>query len=121
MAVVQNIHLIYDIFSFNKGWTTTVVGQPFDIIKVRLQAQQHDAPIYKGAFDCLKKLLANEGPLALYKGKPDKKIKIIPLILKKIGTLAPLIGCGLCLSVQFGVDGTMKKVFKVRKKPINFL
>ena len=26
--------------------------------------------------------------------------------------MAPLIGCGLCLSVQFGMDGTMKKIFK---------
>jgi len=44
------------------------VGQPFDIIKVRLQSQNHKRPLYKGAIDCLKKLLKNEGVLALYKG-----------------------------------------------------
>jgi hypothetical protein len=43
--------------------------QPFEIIKVRLQTQNKAAPLYNGIADCLTKIVKNEGPLALYKGK----------------------------------------------------
>jgi solute carrier family 25 (mitochondrial carnitine/acylcarnitine transporter), member 20/29 len=39
-----------------------------DTIKVRLQTQSTAAPIYNGAFDCLKKTLQWEGVGGLYKG-----------------------------------------------------
>lgn len=42
--------------------------QPFEIIKVRLQTQPREAPLYSGIGDCLTKIIKNEGPLALYKG-----------------------------------------------------
>jgi hypothetical protein len=42
--------------------------QPFEIIKVRLQTQSKEAPLYNGIADCLSKIVKNEGPLALYKG-----------------------------------------------------
>ena len=90
-----------------------MVGQPFDIIKVRLQTETPNEPLYKGAFDCLWKLLKNEGIFALYKGNKAYIYLYITYIMRYIGTLAPLIGAGLCLSLQFGVDGTMKKFFKV--------
>ncbi|KAL2002087.1 hypothetical protein VTN02DRAFT_685 [Thermoascus thermophilus] len=57
----------------------TWTGQPFDIVKVRLQTTSQ----YSNAFDCAAKILKNEGPLAFYKG-----------------TLTPLIGIGACVSVQ---------------------
>jgi hypothetical protein len=45
-----------------------LVMQPFEIIKVRLQTQSKEAPVYNGILDCLTKIIKNEGPLGLYKG-----------------------------------------------------
>jgi hypothetical protein len=45
--------------------------QPFEIIKVRLQTQSAAAPVYSGIFDCLSKIIKNEGATALYKGRLD--------------------------------------------------
>ncbi|KAI5293822.1 hypothetical protein KEM52_005164 [Ascosphaera acerosa] len=63
------------------GIAQVLIGQPFDIVKVRLQTTTQ----YSGAADCAKKILTNEGVTAFYKG-----------------TLTPLIGIGACVSVQFG-------------------
>lgn len=46
------------------GLVSLVAGQPFDTIKVRLQTSTK----FAGAGDCFRQLLANEGPLALFKG-----------------------------------------------------
>lgn len=56
-------------------------GQPFDIVKVRLQTTTQ----YANALDAAKTIYAKEGPTAFYKG-----------------TLTPLIGIGACVSIQFG-------------------
>ncbi|KAL9939723.1 hypothetical protein V8E36_001540 [Tilletia maclaganii] len=82
-----------DILSGTTGGVAQVlVGQPFDIVKVRLQT----APpgMYGGMGDLVKKIVANEGPLAFYKG-----------------TLTPLLGVGLCVSIQFGVVEHLKREF----------
>ncbi|MCJ1442489.1 MAG: hypothetical protein MMC23_002984 [Stictis urceolatum] len=63
------------------GIAQVLIGQPFDIIKVRLQT----TTTYPSALTCARQILAHEGPLAFYKG-----------------TLTPLIGIGACVSVQFG-------------------
>lgn len=42
--------------------------QPFEIIKVRLQTQSGTNNLYNGIFDCLTKIVKNEGFFALYKG-----------------------------------------------------
>ncbi|KAL1961226.1 hypothetical protein VTO42DRAFT_3172 [Malbranchea cinnamomea] len=63
------------------GIAQVLLGQPFDIVKVRLQTTTQ----YSSALDCATKILSKEGPLAFYKG-----------------TLTPLIGIGACVSVQFG-------------------
>ncbi|KAF9892755.1 hypothetical protein FE257_001157 [Aspergillus nanangensis] len=63
------------------GIAQVLLGQPFDIVKVRLQTTTQ----YSSALDCATKILKNEGPSAFYKG-----------------TLTPLIGIGACVSVQFG-------------------
>jgi len=63
------------------GIAQVLLGQPFDIVKVRLQTSQQ----YSSALDCATQIWKNEGPLAFYKG-----------------TLTPLIGIGACVSVQFG-------------------
>ncbi|SPO42974.1 related to mitochondrial uncoupling protein 3 [Moesziomyces antarcticus] len=48
------------------GLACSVTSAPFDTVKVRLM--QDKKREFKNAFDCLAKLVANEGPLALYKG-----------------------------------------------------
>ncbi|CAD6892874.1 unnamed protein product [Tilletia controversa] len=82
-----------DILSGTAGGITQVlVGQPFDIVKVRLQTAP--AGTYGGMGDLVKKIIANEGPAAFYKG-----------------TLTPLLGVGLCVSIQFGVVEHLKREF----------
>jgi len=39
---------------------------PFDTVKVRLQTQPLDVPIFKGPFDCFRQTIRNEGFLGLY-------------------------------------------------------
>ncbi|KAJ3170360.1 Mitochondrial carrier protein ymc2 [Geranomyces variabilis] len=67
------------------GWTQVLTGQPFDTVKVRLQTQPRDAPLYTGMGDCVKKTIRDEGFAGFYKG-----------------TLTPLIGVGACVAIQFG-------------------
>ncbi|KAE8270659.1 hypothetical protein A4X09_0g1702 [Tilletia walkeri] len=82
-----------DILSGTTGGIAQVlVGQPFDIVKVRLQTAPPGT--YAGMGDLVKKVIANEGPFAFYKG-----------------TLTPLMGVGLCVSIQFGVVGYLKREF----------
>jgi len=45
---------------------TTVA--PFDMVRTRLMNQPPDAKLYNGAFDCVGKILANEGPGGFYRG-----------------------------------------------------
>lgn len=71
-----------DLFSGAVGGIAQVlIGQPFDIVKVRLQTTSR----YTGALDCATQILRNEGAASFYKG-----------------TLTPLVGIGACVSVQFG-------------------
>ncbi|TFK25211.1 mitochondrial carrier with solute carrier repeats [Coprinopsis marcescibilis] len=74
------------------GVAQVLVGQPFDIVKVRMQTSAKGT--YKGMFDCAGGILKNEGPLAFYKG-----------------TLTPLLGIGVCVSIQFGALEYAKRIF----------
>jgi solute carrier family 25 carnitine/acylcarnitine transporter 20/29 len=81
-----------DLFSGAVGGIAQVlIGQPFDIIKVRLQTTSD----YKGAADAATQILKKEGPSAFYKG-----------------TLTPLIGIGACVSVQFGAYNYARRAFE---------
>lgn len=46
----------------------TLIGHPFDTLKVRLQAQSIANPVYNGLVDCFKKTVSKEGIKGLYKG-----------------------------------------------------
>ncbi|KAK7431511.1 carrier protein ymc1 [Neonectria magnoliae] len=71
-----------DLFSGAVGGIAQVlIGQPFDIVKVRLQTSTQ----YSSALNAATSIYRNEGALAFYKG-----------------TLTPLIGIGACVSIQFG-------------------
>ncbi len=78
------------------GIVQVLLGQPFDIVKVRMQTSPG---VYKSAADCFKSILSNEGPLAFYKG-----------------TLSPLIGISFCVAVQFGSNEVAKNYFKRKNK-----
>lgn len=64
---------------FVGGAVQVLVGQPFDLVKVRMQTGQ-----YSSMYSAITNTLKNEGPLAFYKG-----------------TSAPLFGVGACVSIQF--------------------
>ncbi|KAJ8588517.1 mitochondrial carrier [Rhizopogon salebrosus TDB-379] len=74
------------------GIAQVLVGQPFDIVKVRMQTSAKGT--YNGMLHCAGGILKNEGPLAFYKG-----------------TLTPLLGIGVCVSIQFGVLEYTKRIF----------
>ncbi|KAK5126289.1 hypothetical protein LTR85_010525 [Meristemomyces frigidus] len=83
-----------DLFSGAVGGVAQVlIGQPFDIVKVRLQTTTR----YTGALDCASQILKNEGAAAFYKG-----------------TLTPLIGIGACVSVQFGAFNYARRAFEAQ-------
>ena len=50
------------------GIAVCLVGHPFDTLKVRLQTQPVDRPVYKGLLDCFLKTMKWEGIGGLYKG-----------------------------------------------------
>ncbi|RXW16049.1 hypothetical protein EST38_g9801 [Candolleomyces aberdarensis] len=74
------------------GIAQVLVGQPFDIVKVRMQTAPKGT--YSGMVHCAGGILKNEGPLAFYKG-----------------TLTPLLGIGVCVSIQFGALEYAKRLF----------
>ncbi|KRX04977.1 Mitochondrial carrier domain [Pseudocohnilembus persalinus] len=84
---IQNQSFIYkwrDYISGSVGGVVGVlIGQPFDIVKVRLQAS-HDHTIK--TLDVIKHLVRDEGILAFYKG-----------------IAFPLLGAGFMESIRFGV------------------
>eukprot|EP00823_Brevimastigomonas_motovehiculus_P004790 TRINITY_DN3273_c0_g1_i1.p1 TRINITY_DN3273_c0_g1~~TRINITY_DN3273_c0_g1_i1.p1 ORF type:complete len:349 (+),score=76.26 TRINITY_DN3273_c0_g1_i1:96-1142(+) len=69
-AAPAYMYRIVDIFSgFGAGIAVTVVGHPFETIKVRLQTQPHGAgQLYKGFLDCASKTIKWEGFKGFYKG-----------------------------------------------------
>lgn len=73
------------------GIAQVLLGQPFDIVKVRLQTSTQ----YANALSCARHILTQEGPLAFYKG-----------------TLTPLVGIGACVSVQFGAFNYARRRFE---------
>ncbi|SCU92333.1 LAMI_0E09824g1_1 [Lachancea mirantina] len=75
------------------GIAQVLVGQPFDTTKVRLQTSRTPTT----ASTVVKDLVKNEGFRGFYKG-----------------TLTPLIGVGACVSVQFGMNEAMKRLFRSR-------
>ncbi|KAH8796886.1 mitochondrial carrier [Flagelloscypha sp. PMI_526] len=77
--------------------TQVLVGQPFDIVKVRMQSAP--AGTYSGMLQCATGIFRNEGPLAFYKG-----------------TLSPLIGIGACVSIQFAALEYTKGYFASRNR-----
>lgn len=70
------------------GVVQVLLGQPFDMLKVRMQTRPDQ---YKSVVDCFTKTLSQEGPFAFYKG-----------------TLSPLLGISFCVGIQFGSNELAK-------------
>jgi solute carrier family 25 carnitine/acylcarnitine transporter 20/29 len=74
------------------GFAQVFIGQPFDIVKVRLQSAA--AGTKPSAIGTFLNILRNEGgPKAFWRG-----------------SLPPLMGVGAAVSIQFGVNENVKKV-----------
>ncbi|ORY89157.1 mitochondrial carrier domain-containing protein [Leucosporidium creatinivorum] len=65
------------------GATKLLVGQPFDLIKVRMQCSTE----YRNAWHCLKSTLGKEGPLALYKGASPPAVGWVLSDMMLLGSL----------------------------------
>ncbi|KAL6058865.1 Mitochondrial carrier [Balamuthia mandrillaris] len=66
---VQQRSFLRDVMAGTAGGLAVcLVGHPFDTLKVRLQTQPIQQPIYNGLWDCVKKTLKWEGLGGLYKG-----------------------------------------------------
>ncbi|TNM95345.1 hypothetical protein fugu_016428 [Takifugu bimaculatus] len=70
------------------GAAGVLVGHPFDTVKVRLQVQNVDRPLYRGTFHCFQSIVRQESMLGLYKG---------------IGS--PMMGLTFINAIVFGVQG----------------
>ncbi|KAL4947997.1 mitochondrial carrier domain-containing protein [Aspergillus filifer] len=75
------------------GATQVMIGQPFDIVKVRMQVQAN-----KSAIQVAQNILRHEGLLAFYKG-----------------TLPPLLGVGACISIVYSTFHTNSESIKFFK------
>lgn len=58
------------------GAVAQTVAYPFDTVKKRLQVQGRVA--YSGMLDCFRKVVRDEGPLALYRGTVPNLARIVP-------------------------------------------
>lgn len=85
------------------------MDQSQDTLKVRLQTQPLNPPIYNGLVDCVRKTIAWEGPAGLYKG-----------------VSSPLAGAALLNAIQFFSYGQAISLFtdpdnpKARLNPIDY-
>lgn len=83
---------------FIGGGTQVLIGQPADLVKIRLQTSNTDSSI-----EIIKRVIKNEGIFAFYKG-----------------TLPPLFGVGACVSLQFyGFHETKRYFLSKGQKQLN--
>lgn len=75
------------------GAAGVLVGHPFDTVKVRLQVQSVDRPLYRGTFHCFQSIIRQESVLGLYKG---------------IGS--PMMGLTFINAIVFGVQGNTMRL-----------
>lgn len=79
-------------FSLIIGCAGVLVGHPFDTVKVHLQTQDFKNPVYRGTFDCLKKIVAKESVRGLYRGLSS-----------------PMGGVAFVNAIVFGVYGNVQR------------
>ena len=84
--------------------TTVCIMIPMDTIKTRLvtQANFPDLVPYKGILDCGRRILAEEGVGAFYRGLTPRLVSVVPMI-----------------GIQFGIYEYMKKIMTERNSNQN--
>ncbi|KAG7661974.1 YMC1 [[Candida] subhashii] len=81
---------------FIGGATQVLIGQPADLVKIRLQTTSGTSSL-----SIIKSVIKNEGIFAFYKG-----------------TLPPLFGVGVCVSLQFyGFHETKRQILQYTGQP----
>lgn len=76
------------------GMTGWIAGQPLDMVKVRLQVQPKQNPLYKGPIDCLIKVIKTEGFTGLYRGM------FVPVLMAAPACAASFYALSLGKSLQ---------------------
>lgn len=74
------------------GCAGVLVGHPFDTIKIYMQTQNSQQPIYRNSFHCFQTDIAKESIYGLYRGMAS-----------------PMIGVSLINAIVFGVYGSAQK------------
>ncbi|XP_063079461.1 mitochondrial basic amino acids transporter [Engraulis encrasicolus] len=75
------------------GAAGVLVGHPFDTVKVRLQVQSVEKPLYRGTFHCFQSIIKQESMTGLYKG---------------VGS--PMMGLTFINAIVFGVQGNTMRL-----------
>ena len=88
---------------FLAGWFggvgNVLAAQPFDIVKIRMQTQntgEIQKKLYRNPFDCVRRIVKEEGFFTLYKG-----------------SLSPLIAIGTIVAVEFWAYSKAKSIIKI--------
>ncbi|KAL7041396.1 hypothetical protein ACKWTF_000755 [Chironomus riparius] len=77
------------------GCAGLLVGHPFDTVKIHLQTQDYKNPLYRGTYDCLKKIVQKESLSGLYRGLSS-----------------PLASISVLNAIVFGVYGNVQRQSK---------
>lgn len=88
-------YLLKSIVCHLTGCAGLLVGHPFDTVKVHLQTQDYKNPLYRGTYDCLKKIIKKESLSGLYRG-----------------ISSPLASISVINAVVFGVYGNIQRQSK---------
>ena len=87
------------------GMAICLVGHPFDTLKVRLQTQPVENPLYKGLLDCFLKTVKGEGLGGLYKGVG----LYFPVKSESLGGFYQVVGLHFPMTKE-GLGGLYEKV-----------
>ncbi|KDO21966.1 hypothetical protein SPRG_12832 [Saprolegnia parasitica CBS 223.65] len=60
------------------GAVAQTISYPFDSVKKRLQVQELGQKRYNGMLDCFRKVVAEEGAMALFRGTLPNMVRIVP-------------------------------------------
>ena len=82
---------------------SVVIGQPFDIVKIRLQYQPYVDPLYQSPLRCIQAIFYNEGPIAFFRG-----------------TSAPLSIAALLTGVRIIINENCKKGIRKYNKYMGY-
>ncbi|CAO3678704.1 unnamed protein product [Rhizopus stolonifer] len=87
------------------GMASVLVGQPFDLVKVRLQTSEG---IYKNTFDCFKQIIKKDGVFGLYRGMSTPFASVTPIFAVSFWSYD--LGKKLCYSLRPNPSSTDKSL-----------